>query len=537
VASSDAPAQALILLLVFATPLALGTVHLPVVMAFQWLVLVLVLLWVVRLVWVPPAYVDSPGVRADVPGRSLFRIFGHQLVSTRLGIPILLFAALVLLQLVPVPPSLMRLLSPSTARLYEDSLPGYGSEEGVEFSGLGSFLLGPGNDAVVQRILETPGELPLDLASSGNNLRTISVYPFATLRQLFVFLTFAGLFLVTVNVFRSRARIEAILRAIVLYGFAYALFGIVQRLSWNGKIFWIFSVDQGASPFGSFINHNHFAALLAMIVPVATGMLMDEARQLTAGRSGAGEPPPARRGMAALIALHGPEPFARLFLAAFVVAVIVAAIVLSASRGAVLALGTAFLFYGGALVAQGRIRRPEAVVGIILLAVAAALSIWLGVGPLAEKIYAIGSVETEPSLFSRIVGWRWTMKIISDHPVLGTGLGTFPQAWARYYPPGTAAVWSEAHNDYLQLFSESWIVGFVIFVAAFAIFIWRYLLPGILLGGRGERYAMHGVAVGITTIALHSVVDFPLQINGCAVLFVVLSSLLIAHRLRMEAAA
>jgi O-antigen ligase len=129
------------------------------------------------------------------------------------------------------------------------------------------------------------------------------------------------------------------------------------------------------------------------------------------------------------------------------------------------------------------------------------------------------------------------LKIVGDHPLLGTGLGTFSEAWKRYYPPGTAAVWHEAHNDYLQLLSETGAVGLVVFAAAFGIFAWRYLLPGVLTGRRREPYAVHGIVIGIAAAALHSVVDFPLQINACAVLFVVLSGLLVAYRKRAEAAA
>ena len=48
---------------------------------------------------------------------------------------------------------------------------------------------------------------------------------------------------------------------------------------------------------------------------------------------------------------------------------------------------------------------------------------------------------------------------------------------------------------------------------------------------------VHGIVVGIAAVALHSIVDFPLQINACAVLFVVLSGLLVAYRKRTEAVA
>jgi O-antigen ligase len=224
-------------------------------------------------------------------------------------------------------------------------------------------------------------------------------------------------------------------------------------------------------------------------------------------------------------------------LAGFVVAVMAAALAFSASRGAALALAAAVVLYGGALAAQGRVGRWEGVSAVILIAFAAGLSLWLGAGPLAEKLRAIGEIEHEPSLLSRVTGWQWTVKIITDHPLVGTGLGTFAEAWSRYYPPGTAGVWHEAHNDYLQLLSETGAAGFVIFLAATGMFAWRYLLAGVLGRKRGDPYAIHGVAIGLISAALHSVVDFPLQITACAALFVSLAGLLVAWRHRPEAQA
>ncbi|HXI03089.1 MAG TPA: O-antigen ligase family protein, partial [Candidatus Saccharimonadales bacterium] len=452
-------------------------------------------------------------------------LFGHPIVATGLGPPVVLFIVLVLLQLLPLPPALVKLVSPATARLDAESLPGYAGGQEVDFARTGSFLAGAGHDATVSRILEAPDDAPKGLSVRGSVYRPLSMYPYSTVDRLIVLLCLCIVFAVSLHVLSSRERIEWLLRALVLFGFALALFGIIQRLSWNGKIFWLIPVDPGASPFGPFVNHNHFAAYLAMIVPVATGLLMDEARRLLPGATGR------------LVATHGPEPFARLLLAAFVVGLMSGAVVLSASRGAVLALLGAFFLYGGALAVQGRFGRMETAAAVLLLVVAVSLSFWLGAGPLAQKLKAIGNVESEPSLYSRVLGYRATVDIIQSFPLAGTGLGTFPHAWKHVYPPGTASVWHEAHNDYLQLFAEAGAAGFAIFLAGLAIFAWRYLLPGILGRRSPQSYAVHGAAVGIVAAALHSAVDFPLQVAGCAVLFVVLSAAVVSHRRLVEAGA
>ncbi len=530
-AAFDALLRGGVLFLVIATPLALGTTGDTSQAAFQCLALALGLVWVLRAVWIPPALPRAAfaggGSQAQDPGRGFpLHLFGHRLVRTGLGLPVLLFLAVVAAQLAPLPAPIVRLLSPSTHRLQADSLPGLAAGEAVDFAGMGSFLLGPGHDGVVERILDAPGETPSSLQARASSLRTLSIYPHATVARLALLLCLGILFVVALHAFTRRSQVDRLLRAVVLYGFALAIFGIIQRLSWNGKIYWLLPVDPAASPFGPFVNHNHFAALLVMIVPIATGTLMDEARDVLAGGGG-------RRRFASL----GAEPLARLLLAAFVVGVMASAVVLSASRGAVLALVAALGLHGALLAARRRIGKPEALVALSLVLVALALSFWLGLGPLAGKLRVLGDVEAEPSLFSRLLGWRATLEIISGSPLLGTGLGTFPQAWKQYYPMGTAAVWHEAHNDYLQVLAEAGGIGFAIFAVALGIFAWRHLRPGMLGLGEGRSLAMHGAVTGIVAVALHSFVDFPLQIVGCAVPFVVLSAVVISRQENAEAPA
>jgi len=525
-AAFDAAILGAILFLVVATPLALGSVHPLVVSILEWACLALLLLWIVRSVWVPPPD-PSPGPEGGAATRRL-SLFGHPLAATGIEIPVALFLAVVVLQLLPLPASIVRLISPSTAGLFEASLPGWGTPQDIDFGKTGSFLLGPGHDGVVKKIISSPGALPIDVTTTSSSFRPLTIYPYATFNRLLVLLALFALFTVVVNTIRSRSRIRSVVRTLVLLGFGLSVFGILQRLAWNGKIYWLVDLDEGASPFGPFINHNHFASFLGMIVPVAAGMMMDEARGVLPG---------SRRSSASAFAFHGPEPFARLILKAFIVAVMIAAMVFCASRGAVLALGLALVFYGGSLAMRGRVGRGEALFALVLLALAAGLSLWLGIGPLAQKLQAFGSVENEPSLLARVVGWRYTLRIIGSYPLLGTGLGTFSEAWRGFYPAGTSYIWHEAHNDYLQLFSETGLAGMSIFVAALAIFAWRYLLPGVTARGLNDTYAIHGIAVGIFAVALHSLVDFPLQINACAVLLVVMAGVLIAHRRRKESAA
>lgn len=530
-AAFDAFLRGGILLLVVAAPMALGTTGEVSQAAFKAATLALGAAWILRTVWVPPRRSRPASNGEGLPvegsrGRPPRTLFGHRLVRTGVGAPVLLFIALVIVQLTPLPAPVVRILSPSVHRIQADSLPGLAAAGTVDFGRTGSFLAGEGSDGVVERILSAPGAAPAGLDARAPGLRPTSIYPYATVARLSLLVCLVILFVVALHAFPRRPQVERLLRSIVLFGFALAVFGIVQRLSWNGKVFWLVPVDPSASPFGPFVNHNHFAALLVMIVPVAAAFLMEEARSVLGGDGG-------RRSLASI----GAEPIARLLLSAFVVGVMVSAVVLSASRGAVLALVAALTLHAGALAARGRLGRPEASVALGLVVVSLALSLWLGLGPMAGKLRVLGDVESEPSLRSRILGWKATLEIVKGSPLLGTGLGTFPQAWKLHYPPGTAAVWHEAHNDYLQVLAEAGVVGFALFAFALGIFAWRHLRPALLeLGERGSHGA-GGAVTGIVGAALHSFVDFPLQIVGCAALFVVLSAVVASREDAQEAAA
>ena len=55
----------------------------------------------------------------------------------------------------------------------------------------------------------------------------------------------------------------------VVFGAGYAFFALVQELTANGKIFWVHSPQfHGGSIYGSYVNHDHYAGLMEMLVPL-----------------------------------------------------------------------------------------------------------------------------------------------------------------------------------------------------------------------------------------------------------------------------
>lgn len=109
---------------------------------------------------------------------------------------------LVALQLVPLPRTLLTLLTPQTSRIYNDVF----------------------------------GE-------AGWNWRTISIYPGATGEELLKLLAYAAIFFVIINHYRTKEQVLTILRTIVLMACFLVVFAVVQKLTWNGRLFWFYPID------------------------------------------------------------------------------------------------------------------------------------------------------------------------------------------------------------------------------------------------------------------------------------------------------
>ncbi|MBX5012467.1 O-antigen ligase family protein [Rhizobium lentis] len=111
--------------------------------------------------------------------------------------------------------------------------------------------------------------------------------------------------------------------------------------------------------------------------------------------------------------------------------------------------------------------------------------------------------------------WR----AISDHWLTGTGLGTFRTVFSAYRDPacGIFGIFDRAHNFYLEGFLG---LGVIFPVATFLAFtvLARVFWRGLSQRRRLRHYVLLGISATVL-VALHSAVDFSLQIPGFAVFF------------------
>lgn len=130
-------------------------------------------------------------------------------------LPAVLFILLILFQLLPLPKTIISLISPATASLYQK------------------------------------------FAFNSLNAYTISIYADSTINILLQFLTSFFVFFVALNYIDDEKKIKRLIFAIIISGFIYSFYGIIKRLAILGP------------EFSTFTNRNHFSAYVQMIIPLA----------------------------------------------------------------------------------------------------------------------------------------------------------------------------------------------------------------------------------------------------------------------------
>ena len=138
------------------------------------------------------------------------------------------------------------------------------------------------------------------------------------------------------------------------------------------------------------------------------------------------------------------------------------AMAITQSRGGLIAL----MVFAGLAVSRSR-RRVQALVSVLVLGVLVVLfapkEAWERLGGLskANRQEGVAGVDPEGSAAMRYQIILNAIDVIEDHPVFGTGIGTWPAVNAQYNP---ALGRVDTHNTYLNVFAETGFVGIVLFL-------------------------------------------------------------------------
>ncbi len=102
----------------------------------------------------------------------------------------------------------------------------------------------------------------------------ISMVPFLTRIELLKYSALLALFFLCLQSYRTRAQWRGFVWFLLILGFAVSLFAILQHFTFNGKLYWVREMRYGGMPFGPYVNRNHFAGLMELLIPPGMAILV-----------------------------------------------------------------------------------------------------------------------------------------------------------------------------------------------------------------------------------------------------------------------
>ena len=333
--------------------------------------------------------------------------------------------------------------------------------------------------------------------------------PMVSLLELPLFLAGPILYFIIANNIKSEHQVNRLLTSLLIISSLLGIYGIFQ---YNGIDFPFWKANVGRNQvFGLFGNVNYFAEYMIVPLPLAISLFFA-----------------TRNRTHKILLLIG-------------ILAMGGSLILTFTRGSYLAIGISSLFmFFLYLASRGKsfIKEHKKIFIFILALIILVTFLFALPNPLNKPGTVISKIKGRisisqftkgSSLKRRIAIWGFTTMIIKDHPILGSGLGTFKYNSLNYqakffdqgenrrlYPYGIA---DKVHNEYLQLGAEIGILGL-------GIFLWlliTYFNYGIKLLKRLKDEYKQGIAIGlmggVVAVLIDGIFGFPLHLPATLVLF------------------
>lgn len=415
------------------------------------------------------------------------RTFAFPRTDRPLDLSLVVIAAGLLLQSVPLPRAVVAVLSPRSPAI----------QESLNFMPLGA----------------TPAwqSLSIDAGASFGALGTFTL-------GILTFWAARG-------VFSGRRGTRKFCQALAVIGGVAAVVAIVQRQIEPELVLGTLRTSTtSASPFGAFVNRNHFAGWLLMIVAPVAGYLLAHANVH----------PEYRRSVTAA-AREALRTGSLLTILATLISA--GTIFLTLSRSAVAGLGAGLA--GGWWLVRSRLdlrRQGSPVLFVVAAAGIVMLLVFVDTDKWVARISS--SFERAPvgASAGRLTIWRETAPIIRDFAITGTGAGTFADAMTVYQRTrlwvGSMGKWTHfnsAHSHYLELVAE----GGLLLTVPTVLGVWWLSVIGkrAMAADRSHIYWVRaGAAAGLIAVAVQSIWEVPLVMPANAVLAAVLAALVVHER-------
>ncbi|HEX2696002.1 MAG TPA: O-antigen ligase family protein [Acidobacteriota bacterium] len=372
------------------------------------------------------------------------------------------FLAVTALQLIPLPPAVLKALSPRTASLYHDM-------------GAGGW-------------------------------RSLSLAPALSFSELVHFLSYGVFAFLVYRHVRTRRRLETFTLTLLAVGVFESFYGLAELFVGSRGIFGFRGDFHLGWATGTFLNHDHFAGLLEMLFALALGYLLANADR--------------ERGLREKILWFAHKRLQRALLCGIVAVVIGLGIVFSRSRSGIFIFFVTIVLAAAAASADGQARRFARILWTVAVMVVFA-AVAVGVKPVFER-FTKESMNMARDL--RFGIYANTLKYIRAFPA-GTGLRTFAQVYPMFETRYEPDLLDHAHNDYLEVLAESGAVGGGALILFAATGVGWVFLRWLRTRDPLARGIALGALLGVVALLLHSFTYFNLRNPANAVYFVALFAL------------
>jgi O-antigen ligase len=384
-----------------------------------------------------------------------------------------LIVVAIVLQLLPLPASLVDLLSPASRRIQER----------------------------IDLVAPLPSTLTIDRRSTAWAALVVllGVTPFCAGHR---------------RLGDSAAR--ALIRGVSVIAVVLSAVGIAQASSATGLMYWMRApLQEGAPPFGPFVDRNSFATWVLLAAPLCAGYL---AAHTAAHRH---EYSDGTRWTARLRdALD-----ARAIWLTAALALMVAALTATVSRSGISGLAVAI---AGAAYLRS-LRRPRERARAHVVAAIAGVIFVLAIARIDPLAVGERFAQTRASAATRLVIWRDTVPILRDFWLTGTGAGTYETAMLVYQRSSPGVRFNQAHNQYLQWASE----GGLLVIAPAGVVLWLFVRAAArsLAADHSVMFWVRGGALcGLAAVAAQSVWETGLTVPANAVLAGLSAAIALHHR-------
>ena len=386
-------------------------------------------------------------------------------------------------------------------------------------------LLGAYTALVAFQLVPLPETLRGWLAPGSVGAGPVSVDPFATGGTLLLCGAYLSAFALVVLLVRSEERLRWLLLVVVGSGVFQALVATFLFSQREGYEFLFMKFPPSDRATGTFASFDHLAGYMEICLALGLGLMLSST--VANGRAAEGW---RNNLVQTLQFVMSAKMLVRLLLITMVIA-----LVLTRSRGGNAAFFIA-LFITGALVAwrSPQLRRLTLIVVTSILVVdLLIIGQWVGLDKVVQRLQGTAAtveqadareerglnLRREETLEERLYGAEFALDMVKARPLLGFGGGSFYIAFPAFKGEHPLGFYDHAHNDYVEVAATTGLLGLGLLLSLCAAAFWRAVRA--LDDGHPPlaRGMAAGVVMAIISLAIHSMVDFNLQIPANALTF------------------